>query len=1128
MDLMKDNKTKCTHQTAAVRLLKPVRIPARHERLVRAEASAQLEHSLALFEPAISQLKERGITMENAAIEPDAQNQFTLIITNNSLKPVLLEQHEVLGNMEPVDLSTVPSKTDTTHSPMVAGLSILETSTCEDRAREEGLLDKLDWTEPTQSEYEAQQLRALVLEYADVFALDTTELGSTKIVQHSIETGDNHPCRQPVRRIPFALREKVDQMVADMLKQGVIRESKSPWASPIVLVAKKDGSTRFCVDYRRLNSITKMDVFPLPRVDESLDLLANSKYFSTLDLCSGYWQVKMAPESVEKTAFITHSGLYEFTVMPFGLCNAPATFQRLMETVLAGLTRNVCLDYIDDILVLGATFTDHLENLRKVFERLREAGLRLKPSKCHLSKREVSYLGYVVSAEGIAADGQKVLAVSSFPVPSDLKQLRSFLGLASYYRRLVKNFAQVAHPLFKLTRKDTPFLWNVPCQQAFEELKRRLTSAPLLAFPNFTRGFLLETDASGVGLGAVLAQKQDDNTVRPVAYASRTINKHEANYGITELEALGVVWAVKHFRTYLYGHKCDVYTDHEALKTLLNTPHPSGKLARWGLALQELDLTIHYRPGKKNANADALSRMPLGVQEREDNPVLLGVITLDEDEETKSGEDDHLRKRQLEDPELKPMIEYIEKDSIPADNNAARKLILTKPQFEVIGGVLYRVMEKDMSLRIVLPNADRHKVFEEAHGGVFGGHLREAKIHGQLAKHYWWPRMRADIQRWCRACIVCASRNVGQVTRPLLTPIPVNGPFDRVGVDVLKLPKSDQGNQYAVVFVDYLTKWPEVFAVPDQTSLTIARLLVEHVIPRHGVPAELLSDRGKAFLSKLIHEVYELMGIKKMNMTSYHPQTDGLVERFNRTLTDMLAKTVKKGGADWDEKLPYVLYAYRSSIQESTQESPFFLLYGRDPRPPTESALSPTADRSLTDIDTYKSEVNERLASTWELAREQVEKAQHKQKKQHDRHSRDPGFKVGERVFVYMPAEVRGKAYKFARPFRGPYRILRLFENGAEVRLIDKPKADSIRVALNRVRRCPPEITDSMNKNNDEIRVTTTIDQDQEAQKTPESGISSSSSNEQVGGAWHNRLRPRKTVGQVRSSEDAGSKSGEM
>ena len=372
-------------------------------------------------------------------------------------------------------------------------------------------------------------------------------------------------------------------------------------------------------------------------------------------------------------------------------------------------------------------------------------------------------------------------------------------------------------------------------------------------------------------------------------------------------------------------------------------------------------------------------------------------------------------------------------------------------------------------------SCDRFKIFEEAHNGTFSGHLREAKIHGQLAKHYWWPRMRANIHGWCRACTVCASRHVGQATRPPLTPIPVSGPFDRVGVDVLKLPKSAQGNQYAVVFVDYLTKWPEVFAVADQTSLTIARLLVERVVPQHGVPAELLSDRGTAFLSKLIHEVYSLMGMKKINTTAYHPQTDGLVERFNRTLIDMLAKTVKKGGTDWDQKLPYVLYAYRTSIQESTRESPFFLLYGRDPRLPTEQALSPTPDREEIDIDTYKSEVAERVASAWELAQAQVQKAQRKQKWHHDRHARDPGFQVGECVFVYMPTERLGKAHKFARPFRGPYRIMNLFDNGAEVKLIEKPQAGTIRVALDRVRRCPYEIESTDDSGTDgEVRTTAT------------------------------------------------------
>ena len=353
-----------------------------------------------------------------------------------------------------------------------------------------------------------------------------------------------------------------------------------------------------------------MNVFPLPRVDGSLDLLSKSRYFSTLDLASGYWQVEMDPDSIEKTAFTTHSGLYEFVVMPFGLCNAPATFQRLMESVLVGLAREVCVVYLDDILVMGETFEEHLENLASVFDRLRQAGLRLKPSKCYLARWEVEYLGYVVSAKGVAADPRKMEAVRAFPTPSNLKSLRSFLGLASYYRRFIPNFAKVVNPLHALTRKDAHFDWSPTCQTAFEDLKRLLTEAPLLAFPVFSKGFLLETDASGTGLGAVLAQVQEDGTTRPIAYASRTLQKHEQHYGVTELEALGVVWAVRHFRPYLYGHQCDVYTDHDALKSLLNTPQPSGKLARWGMAIQELDLHIHYRPGKKNANADALSRAP--------------------------------------------------------------------------------------------------------------------------------------------------------------------------------------------------------------------------------------------------------------------------------------------------------------------------------------------------------------------------------------------------------------------------------------------------------------------------------------------------------------------------------------
>ena len=610
---------------------------------------------------------------------------------------------------------------------------------------------------------------------------------------------------------------------------------------------------------------------------------------------------------------------------------------------------------------------------------------------------------------------------------------------------------------------------------------------------------MLETDASGVGLGAVLAQVQEDGTTRPIAYASRTLQKHECNYGITELEALGVVWAVKHFRPYLYAHSCDVYTDHEALKALLNTPHPSGKLARWGMALQELDLHIHYRPGKRNANADALSRTlseSVALAEPSEPPVVLAAIRPGED--SAKGGDDCLERRQRQDPELTMIMEYLQAGTMPKDSKKARELILTQSQYEVVGGVLYHV-EPDKTLRIIPPAGDRKQIFEEAHAGTFGGHLREAKIHGQLSKHYWWPRMRADITSWCRACLTCATRHVGQAVKPPLTPIPVAGPFDRVGVDVIKFPMSSAGNQYAVVFMDYLTKWPEVFATSDQTALTVARLLVEQVISRHGVPAELLSDRGKAFLSKLLHEVYDLMGMKKVNTTAYHPQTDGLVERFNRTLTSMLAKTVKKDGSDWDKHLPYVLYAYRTSPQESTKESPFFLLYGRDSRLPTDQALSPQPPRDVIDVDTYKSEVSQGLSAAWKMAREQVQKAQRRQKTQHDRHARDPGFRVGDRVFVLMPAKRLGKAHKFARPFGGPYRIVAMCENGAEVKLIDKPQSDAIRVALNRVRRCPVEIPDSESPDKDSSS---------NVETPPLNRVATA--DQAQSGVWQNRLRPRK------------------
>ena len=636
---------------------------------------------------------------------------------------------------------------------------------------------------------------------------------------------------------------------------------------------------------------------------------------------------------------------------------------------------------------------------------------------------------YIVSPTGISADPKKVTAVHDFPPPHNVKALQSFLGLASYYRRFIPGFSVVAGPLFVLTRKNVEFEWNTACQAVFEKLKELLTRAPVLAFPLFDHGFTLDTDASGVGLGAVLSQKQDDDTLCPIAFASHSLQPHEKNYGVTELEALGVVWAVKYFRHYLYGHQCDVYTDHEALKSLLNTPHPSGKLARWGLALQEVDLTIHYRPGRKNGNADALSRSPkedTGEDPSKDSAIVVAAVT--PQVPTKSGDDappeqtggkeeDTLSRRQKDDSTLGAIFRYLQDGQLPDDESTARELALTRSQYVIQDDVLYYVA-KDKSLRVIPPMSDREALFREAHSGVFGGHLREAKMHRELARHYWWPQMRNDIRKWCQACLTCASRGVSRVScPPPPTPIPVAGPFDCLGVDVIQFPKAQSGKQYAVVFVDYLTKRPTVFATKDQTALTIAKLFVEHIVSRHGVPMQLLSDRGPAFLSSLMKEICSIMGVKKVNTTAYHPQTDGLVERFNRTLTDMLAKKVATNGLDWDQHLPYVLFAYRASVQESTQETPFYLLYGRDPRLPSPLAMDEDPSRQQVDLCVYTTEVTERFQAAWELAQESVQCAQKHQKRNFDHTAKKPHYRVGQRVLVFIPSAKQGKAYKFARSF---------------------------------------------------------------------------------------------------------------
>ena len=446
----------------------------------------------------------------------------------------------------------------------------------------------------------------LLEEFSDSFSSGENDLGWTNVVTHAIDTGDSQPIRQPLRRHPPAHLDAIQHHVASMLEQGVIEPSKSPWASNVVLVKKNDGTLRCCIDYRQVNSATKKDAYPLPRTDMCLDAMAGARWFSTFDLRSSYHQVAMEPKDANKTAFICREGQFRFKTMPFGLCNAGATFQRLMDMVMAGLAFDVCLVYLDDVIVFSATMEEHFVRLRSVLSRLREAGLS---AKCRLLQRHVCFLGHVVSESGVGTDPEKVMAITEWPVPTNLREVRSFVGLCCYYRRFVKGFAEISSPLHALTKKGEVFRWTDECQEAFEKLKVALTTAPVLAMPDEEGKFTLDTDASNFAIGAVLSQVQGGQE-RVVAYASRKLSKAEANYSTTRKELLSVVNFVKYYKHFLLGRPFTIRTDHAALQWLRRISEPVGQQARWIGFLEEFEFDIVHRPGVRHTNADARTHAP--------------------------------------------------------------------------------------------------------------------------------------------------------------------------------------------------------------------------------------------------------------------------------------------------------------------------------------------------------------------------------------------------------------------------------------------------------------------------------------------------------------------------------------
>ena len=459
----------------------------------------------------------------------------------------------------------------------------------------------------------AQQnkFREILIKYESVFSKNDEDMGKTKVVEHRISTGDVLPVKQYPYRVPLAKREIAEKEIQKMADRGIIEPSNSPWCSPVVLVAKKSSNdVRFCCDFRKLNSVTLKDYQNLPRIDDTLDALSGSKYYSTIDLKSGYWQVDLNKEDRPKTAFAIQGGpLWQFTQMCFGLQGASFTFIKLMDEVLRGLTFKICLVYIDDIIVFSRTFEEHMTNLELVLERLKEANLKASVKKCHFMKEKVKFLGHIVSEAGVEPDPEKVEMVKNWPVPKTVKEVRGFIGLASYYRKHCMGFAQIAKPLHDLTSKNAKFVWTEKCQKAFEKLRDLLISSPILSYPRTEGEFILDADACNDAAGAVLSQIQDGQE-RVLAYYSKCFSKAELSYCVTRKELLAILSAIKNFHHYLYGVPFKVRSDHGSLRFLMNFKNPQGQMARWLEFLSTYDFTIEYRMGRIHNNADALSRRP--------------------------------------------------------------------------------------------------------------------------------------------------------------------------------------------------------------------------------------------------------------------------------------------------------------------------------------------------------------------------------------------------------------------------------------------------------------------------------------------------------------------------------------
>ena len=1010
-----------------VRGKRAYRIPGGVMKIVAATCSELRSDTTVLFEPPDSGLPA-GL-LASPSLVGVIRGTAYIPIVNVGSSEVLLYPRTVVGTLEHVNIVSLPAGVTEGLSTVATVASQMASPTVQDQV--EGLdLSSL-------SPEEQGRVRSLLRKYTSVFSAHDSDLGCTNLISHDIPLVDETPVKQRYRRVPPSDYEAVKDHINQLLAAKVIRESSSPFASPIVLVKKKDGSLRMCVDYRQLNSKTRKDAFPLPRIEESLDALTGARWFSTMDLTSGYNQVPVTEADRPKTAFCTPFGLFEWNRMPFGLCNAPSTFQRLMQRMFGDQQGQSLLLYLDDIVVFSSTVQQHLQRLDAVLGRLQQEGLKAKLSKCAFFQPEVHYLGHVVSANGVSTDPAKIEAVAKWPPPKTVSELRSFLGFASYYRRFVEGFAKLAAPLHRLVaelgstrskRQPTQVIhdWTEECRGSFEALKTKLTTAPVLAYADFTLPFILEVDASYGGLGAVLAQEQEGK-VRPIAYASRGLRPTERNmlnYSSMKLEFLALKWAMSEkFREYLLGHRCIVYTDNNPLSHL-----SSAKLGateqRWAAQLASFDFELKYRSGRSNKNADALSRQhspgpldlaamlpgtslpkPLQQSLKMDKTVVTqAVVTV-----LPGKTPDDIRNMQQADSVIQEVQRYWEQGRRPSyaerQQLSSPALILLQQWSRLVkrGDILYRKTFRpdgaEPVFQLLLPAVLVPEVLTQVHQEH--GHQGVERTLALLRSRCYWPSMSAEVAQWCRACERCQVAKDNQpAARTPMGHLLASRPNEILAIDYTLLEPARNGIENVLVMTDVFSKYTLAIPTRDQHASTVAHVLVVEWFSKFGVPARIHSDQGRNFESTLIQQLCSLYGIQKSRTTPYHPAGNGQCERFNRTLHNLLRTLPSSRKRDWTSCLPQVLYSYNTTPHQATGESPFFLMFGQEPRLPIDFLLARVQDPVNGDVHEWIQEHQARLQIAFDGARERLKTAAERRKKGHDQHLRGEPLKEGQSVFL--------------------------------------------------------------------------------------------------------------------------------